>query len=233
MSTRGTPFDTALEVGFAPPVSNPSVVDRGAQTSGPVARALGRLFLRLFGWRVEGALPPGVKAVAIAAPHTSNWDLPFTLAVAYVLGVNPSWLGKRELFRWPFGGFMRWLGGIPVDRSRRTNAVQQAVARFEESGGLFLVIPPSGTRSRATHWKSGFYHIARTARVPLICTFLDYRRRVGGIGPVVMPSGDVRADMDQIRRFYGGIHGKFPDKTTPPRLIEEDETPPERVCGGA
>ena len=190
---------------------------------GPFARWLGALYLRLFGWRVEGQMPLAPKAVLIAAPHTSNWDLPFMLATAYVLGIRPSWLGKRELFRWPFGGFMRWLGGVPVDRRAAQNLVQQAVERFAASARLLLVVPPSGTRRRATHWKSGFYHIARGARVPIVCTFLDYRRKVGGIGPVVRPVGDVRADMGTIRAFYAGIVGRYPELTTPVRLREEDD----------
>lgn len=190
--------------------------------TGWFARGLGRVYLKLFGWRVEGRLPPDAKVVVIAAPHTSNWDLPFMLAVAYVLGATPAWLGKRELFSWPFGWLMRFLGGIPVDRRARHNVVQQAVERFAAVERLFLVVPPSGTRSRATHWKSGFYHIAAGAGVPIVCAFLDYRRRVGGIGPVLMPSGDVRADMDVIRRFYAPIVGRHPSRTTPVRLLEED-----------
>ena len=192
---------------------------------GRVARGLGKLYLWCFGWRVEGRLPADMKAVAIAAPHTSNWDLPFTLAVSYVLGAKPSWLGKRELFRWPLGWLMTRLGGVPVDRGARANLVHQIVDRFAAVDRLFLVIPPSGTRSRATHWKSGFYHIARGAGVPLICTFLDYRRRVGGIGPVLEPSGDIAADMRVIRDFYATVHGKYPARTTPARLLEEDASP--------
>lgn len=196
--------------------------------AGRFARTLARVWLRVFGWRVEGALPPGTKAVAIAAPHTSNWDLPFMLAVSYVLGVKPSWLGKRQLFKGPFGWLMRGLGGIPVDRDRRTNLVQQVVGYFGTVDQLFLVIPPSATRKRATHWKSGFYHIARGADVPIICTFLDYRRKVGGIGPTLTPSDDVRADMTVIRDFYENVTGKYPALTTPPRLLEEDEIHRER-----
>jgi 1-acyl-sn-glycerol-3-phosphate acyltransferase len=187
------------------------------------ARGLGRLYLRLSGWRVEGRIPGAAKAVVIAAPHTSNWDLPLMLAVSYELGIRPAWLGKLELFRWPFGGLMRWLGGLPVDRRIRQNLVHQAVASFDAVERLYLVIPPSGTRSRATHWKSGFYHIARGARVPIACAFLDYRRRVGGIGPVLAPSGDLVADMARIRAFYAGVTGKIPALTTPVRLLEEDE----------
>lgn len=188
---------------------------------GALARWLGRTWLRVAGWRVEGRRPADACAVLIAAPHTSNWDLPFMLAVAYVLGITPAWLGKREMFRWPFGGFFRWLGGIPVDRSQRTNLVDQAVALLRDADRLMLVVPPTGTRRRVEYWKSGFYHIARGAGVPIACTFLDYRRRVGGIGPVFRPSGDVRADMDLIRGFYAGVTGRLPERMSEPRLHEE------------
>jgi len=193
---------------------------------GLVTRGLGGLYLRLSGWRVEGRLPDARKAVVIAAPHTSNWDLPLMLAVAYVLGIRPAWLGKRELFRWPFGWLMRRLGGLPVDRGTRQNLVQQAIDRFDAVDRLLLVIPPSGTRGRATHWKSGFYHIARGARVPIVCGFLDYRRKVGGIGPAFTPSGDLAADMGELRAFYADITGRFPGSTTPVRLLEEDQAVP-------
>ena len=144
------------------------------------------------------------------------------LAVAYVLGVKPSWLGKRELFRGLLGWLLSRLGGIPVDRGERRDMVRQAVARFADSESLFLVIPPSGTRGRADHWKSGFYHIARGARVPIACAYLDYGDRVGGIGLLVTPSGDVRADMTRIRAFYAPIRAKYPAQVTPVRLREED-----------
>ena len=144
------------------------------------------------------------------------------LAVAYALGAKPSWLGKRELFRWPFGAVLRRLGGVPVDRSAPQGLVGEAVRRFAEAEHLFLVIPPSGTRARATHWKSGFYHVARGAGVPIVCAYLDYRERVGGIGLVLTPSGNVRADMDRIRRFYASKRGKYPPQATPVRLREEE-----------
>src|SRR5437763_11128423 len=177
---------------------------------GWVLRGIGRFFLGLFGWRVEGRFPDAAKAVVIASPHTSNWDMPLMLAIAWVLGVRPAWLGKRELFRPPFGWVMRRLGGVPVDRTVRQNIVQQAVDRFAAVDRVQLVIPPSGTRSRASHWRSGFYHIARGAGVPIVCAFLDYRRKVGGIGLVLQASGDVAGDMARIRAFYADITGKFP-----------------------
>ena len=194
--------------------------------AGPFARGLAGLWLWCFGWKVEGSLPPSVKAVAIAYPHTSNWDMPFMLAISYRLGIRPSWLGKRELFRWPFGSFMRWLGGLPVDRGARTNMVAQVVERFQDIERLFLVIPPSATRHLATHWKSGFYYIACGAGVPILCTFLDYTRKVGGIGPPVIPSGNIPADMNTIRAFYQGIEGRYPQNQTPIYLPEEDQPTP-------
>jgi 1-acyl-sn-glycerol-3-phosphate acyltransferase len=203
-----------------------------AHRYGRFTRALGALFLRLFGWRVEGQYPALPKAVLIAAPHTSNWDFPFMLAFAYVLDLRPMWLGKQQMFRWPFGGLMRWLGGLPVDRTRRDDLVRQAVERFAAAPSLLLVVPPAGTRSKAPHWKSGFYHIASGAGVPIVCTFLDYRTRVGGIGPAVIPSGDLRADMDLIRAFYAGITGKHPEQATPMRLREEDVAPPSAAALG-
>jgi len=186
-------------------------------------RMVAKLFLRVAGWRLEGAIPADLRrAVVIAYPHTTNWDLPYMLAVAWALGIRVSWLGKQELFRRPFGGLMRWLGGVPVDRSRRSNLVEQAAERLRTTDRLFLVIPPSGTRRRARHWKSGFYHIARSARVPVVCAFLDYERKVGGVGPVFIPSPDLGADMERLRVFYRDVRGKYPENETPIRLPEED-----------
>jgi 1-acyl-sn-glycerol-3-phosphate acyltransferase len=167
--------------------------------------------------------------VLLAAPHTSNWDLPYMLAAAYAFGIRPYWLGKRALFRWPFGGFMRWLGGIPVDRQHRENVVAQAVERFSSAARLILVIPPSGTRRRAAHWRSGFYHVARGADVPVVCTFLDYRRRVAGIGAELAMSGEVGRDMDAIRAFYAGVTPKYAALLTPVRLVEEERPGAQRA----
>lgn len=183
---------------------------------------VGALWLKLFGWRVEAALPDTRKFVMIAAPHTSNWDLPFMLATAYVLRVRVSWLGKHTLFRPPFGFLMRWLGGVPVDRREAHNLVARVVEVFDTSEALVLAVPPEGTRKKAAHWKSGFYHIAAGAHVPIALGFLDYGRKVSGVGAAITPSGDLRADMERIREFYKGVRGKFPDKETLPHLREED-----------
>ena len=170
-------------------------------------------FLRLAGWKLQGQLPPDTpKSVLIAAPHTSNWDLPYTLMVAFALRLNVCWMGKLSIFRWPYGGVMRWLGGIAVDRDKSTNLVDASAAKLTEADGqMQLIVPPEGTRGRTRHWKTGFYYIAQQAQVPIVLAFLDYERRVGGLGPVFRPTGDIERDMAEIKRFYAPIKGKRAD----------------------
>ena len=167
-------------------------------------------YLRWKGWTVVGALPPqAVKSVLIAAPHTSNWDLPYTLMVAFSLRLHIYWIGKASLFRWPFGALMRWLGGIAVDRSKSNNLVTaSAQAIVQADGPLQLVVPPEGTRGKTRHWKTGFYFIALEAQVPIILAYLDYQRKVGGLGPMFTPTGQVDDDMAEIKRFYAPIKGR-------------------------
>lgn len=187
-----------------------------------ICGALGKIFLKLFGWRVEGEIPADVpKAVFIASPHTSNWDGVIMVAIAWRLRVRLSFLAKKELLGPGVGWLMRWFGAVPVDRSKSGNTVQSAVDLFDEREGMYLAVPPSGTRSKRDHWKSGFYHIARGADVPLLCGFLDFERKVGGIGPVLTLTGDIPADMDRIRAIYAPIVGKFPEKTSTIRMREE------------
>ena len=173
-------------------------------------RAGSAAFLRLNGWRVEGCLPEGArKCVLIAAPHTSNWDLPYTLMVALVLRLNIYWMGKDSLFRFPFGPLMRWLGGISIDRSQRNNVVAASAAALQAADGpVQLVVPPEGTRGRTRHWKTGFYFIALQAGTPIILAYMDYRETRSGLGPVFTPTGDIEADMAVIKRFYAGVQGR-------------------------
>jgi 1-acyl-sn-glycerol-3-phosphate acyltransferase len=177
-------------------------------------RALSRAFLRLNGWQVEGSLPPGArKSVLIAAPHTSNWDLPYTLMVAFSLRLNIYWMGKESLFRGPLGPLMRWLGGIAVDRSKNNNLVSaSAQAIVQSTGPVQLVVPPEGTRGKTRHWKTGFYFIALQAQVPIVLAYMDYQRKRSGLGPSFTPTGDVDKDMAEIKRFYAGIKGKNADQ---------------------
>jgi 1-acyl-sn-glycerol-3-phosphate acyltransferase len=180
----------------------------------PVIRTLMRwisLFVfKLRGWRIEGQFPAIAKYVLIAAPHTSNWDFPITLSLTFALKGKIYWMGKDTLFRWPFKRVFKWLGGISVDRSKSNNLVNQMIQRFSANENLVVTIPPAGTRSNVMKWKTGFYYIALGAKVPVVLGFLDYRKKIGGIGPVFLPTGDIHADMRQIRAFYTGIYGKHP-----------------------
>jgi 1-acyl-sn-glycerol-3-phosphate acyltransferase len=186
-----------------------------------VLKHIARLFFRLIGWESEGGRPIESKYVLIAAPHTSNWDLPFMMAMAWSYEMKISWMGKHVLFNWPQGILMRWLGGIPIDRRRSNNRVSQMTDLFKNSEELTLVVPAEGTRSYTAHWKSGFYHIASEARVPIVMSYLDFERKRGGFGPALLPTGDMTADMDQIRAFYSDKVGKNPDLFGPIRLKEE------------
>jgi 1-acyl-sn-glycerol-3-phosphate acyltransferase len=182
---------------------------------------MGRTFLRVFGWELEGGRPGVQRAVVIAYPHTTNWDLPFTIACAYALDVDIKWLGKKAIFKWPLGWFMKKLGGIPVDRTRRTNLVDAVIEAIEPLDDVLVVIPPEGTRGKAGRWKSGFYWIADGAGIPIILGFLDYGRKRGGLGEVFEPTGDIHADFEKIEAFYRGMEGKYPDKQGPITLVDE------------
>jgi 1-acyl-sn-glycerol-3-phosphate acyltransferase len=183
----------------------------------PILRAVVRwfsiVFLWINGWRTEGSLPKAPKMVLIAAPHTSNWDLPYMLFVAFVLRAKLYWMGKDAIFRWPFGRLFKWLGGIPIDRAKANNVVSQSIDHFAKNDKLILTVPPAGTRKRVLNWKTGFYHIANGAGVPIALGFLDYKKKVGGIGPVLQPTGDIEGDMVTIRAFYQDISGKYPLKS--------------------
>ena len=178
-------------------------------------RGLSLAYLKLTGWKVEGSLPPDCpKCVLIAAPHTSNWDLPYTLMVGFALRLNLYWMGKESIFRPPFGGVMRWLGGISVDREKSTNLVAASVEALRAADGTVqLTVPPEGTRSKTRYWKTGFYHIAQGAQVPIVMAYMDYARKVSGLGPVFHPTGDIERDMETIKAFYAPFKGKNPDQS--------------------
>ncbi|MGD8369932.1 MAG: lysophospholipid acyltransferase family protein [Syntrophobacterales bacterium] len=190
--------------------------------SGMISYWIGRFWMWLFGWDVVGQVPPGGKFVLIGAPHTSNWDFPFALAALYVFRLKISWLGKHTLFKKPFGNVMRWLGGIPINREIQENVVDQIVKQFRTSQQLVVVLAPSGTRKKRDYWKSGFYWIANSAQVPILCGYLDYYRKKACLGLSFLPTGDVKKDMDRIRDFYEGVQGKQAELATRIRLIDEN-----------
>ncbi|MBO0724601.1 MAG: lysophospholipid acyltransferase family protein [Blastocatellia bacterium] len=187
----------------------------------PLIRGLALSFLRVFGWRLEGRLPDVDKLVVIAAPHTSNWDFPILVSLAFGLRAKASWLGKHSLFRWPLGFLSRWMGGIPVYRSASHNLVAQSVEMFRKSEKLILAVPPEGTRGKVNHWKTGFYYIALGAETPIAMGFIDYKRKAVGVGPTLYPTGDIEADMEIIRNFYVNVTAKYPDQACIPALEQK------------
>lgn len=184
-------------------------------------RGPARAILRLTGWRIAGAPPPIPRYVVIAAPHTSNWDGILMLLATTALQYPLNFLMKDSLFRGPLGPVARRLGGIAVDRRRSANTVEQIVAAFRQREAMALAIAPEGTRRPAECWRSGFYHIALQAGVPIVLGYIDYARREIGFGPVLWPTGDVRADMDRVRAFYADKIARHPERVGPIRLREE------------
>ena len=153
-------------------------------------------------------LPDEPRLVAIVAPHTSNWDFPLGLLVKWALGIRASFLGKHTLFKPPLGWFMRRWGGIAVDRRSANNVVAQMLEEFRRHDRLLLVIAPEGTRKRVAEWKTGFYHIAYGARVPIVCVAFDWGRRVIRFGPTMRPTGNAQRDVAELRAAYHDVRGK-------------------------
>lgn len=176
-------------------------------------RGLCLIFLKLSGWSIRGDWPPVAKAVLVAAPHTSNWDGIFMLAAAGYYRVTLRWMGKKSLTTGPFGPVVLWLGCVPIDRSSRHDVVPAMVAAFATTDAMILAIPPEGTRSLTPDWKSGFYHIANQAQVPMILTVLDYGTRTIRVAGLFVPTGDYAADITAIRAPYatavGRVRGAF------------------------
>jgi len=184
----------------------------------PLVVGLSRFILRLCGWRIEGQIPAGPKYVLVAAPHTSGWDFFLWLALTYACRSRCVWMGKDSLFRPPFGVVFTWLGGIPIDRDSRNGVVGQAIETFGSVSEMVLAIPPEGTRKKTDHWKSGFYYIAQGAGVPLVLSFVDFERKAMGYGPMLIPNGDIEADMAVIREFYKDVKAKYPENFSDVRL---------------
>lgn len=180
------------------------------------------LFFWVLGWKFIGEKPQYQKYVLVAAPHTSNWDFFYFKLAAARFNIKLQWMGKHSLFRGIMGPVARWLGGVPVDRRSKHNVVEQMAKEFKARSELVLTIPPEGTRSYLDHWKSGFYHIARQAGVPVILTKLDYRQKRAGIGPTLWTDGNVKEFMDKIREFYQGACAKFPENFNRIWLKEEE-----------
>jgi 1-acyl-sn-glycerol-3-phosphate acyltransferase len=185
-------------------------------------KRLARWLLHLTGWQLVGTRPQCDHYVLIAAPHTSNWDFPLMLIFAAAFDIRVTWMAKHSLFYPPMGWIMRALGGMPITRNRNQNVVAAMVAAFETAPHLVLLVPTEGTREKSEYWKSGFYHIARQAGVPIVPSFLDFGSKRGGFGPALVTGQSVTLDMQYFRDFYLDMQGKHAAQFGPVKLREED-----------
>jgi len=186
------------------------VPERVPRRDSAFGRWLGRTVHAVWGWKIEGELPDVPKFVIALAPHTSNWDFIFGAATMFALDIRLDFIGKHTLFVGPLGSLLRWMGGIPVDRSAAQGIVGESVRAFSEAGERVLVITPEGTRKHVDHFRPGFLHIARGAGVPVLLVALDYARKTVVVGPTILPGEDVEADRARIEAYYRPIQGKHP-----------------------
>jgi 1-acyl-sn-glycerol-3-phosphate acyltransferase len=174
------------------------------------------------GWHVVGEPPPVAHAVVIFAPHTSNWDFPLLLLMRFALARPVSYLAKHTLFRFPFAWFFRATGALPVERSESHDLVQKLARAFRAQPELWLAVSPEGTRAYTDHWKSGFYHIALAAQVPVLLAFIDARRRECGLGALLELTGDLERDLGRIAAFYRDKQGIVPERASEIRFKGAD-----------
>lgn len=193
-----------------------------------IRRLLARLFWAFSRWRLRTEPAPTAPTVLIGAPHTSNWDFVLMLGIAWRLGIPMRWLGKASLFSGWRGPIIRALGGIPVDRSQVSGVVGEVVERIRGGEVFSLVVTPDGTRGTNTHWKNGFYRIARQTGMPVTLGYVDRTTMTTGLGPTFSLTGDVAADMDRIRGFYRDKAGFRPERRVEPRLRDESSAGPDR-----
>lgn len=201
----------------------PDAKRRGApQYRRTIKQILARTVLFLSRYRLVNRPPDGAPVCAlVAAPHTSNWDFILMLAMAWRSDLSPRWLGKQEMFNGPLGPLFRALGGLPVNRDNPGPLVADLVTHAGAATSLTILVPAEGTRGKGEYWKSGFYRIAREAKIPIVLSYLDGPSRTGGFGPVIEVTGDVKADMDRVRAFYADKRGVKPRNKIEPRLREE------------
>jgi 1-acyl-sn-glycerol-3-phosphate acyltransferase len=178
-------------------------------------KLIANLYFWLIGWKARKTIPGDIKKyVMIGAPHTSNWDFPIAMGALILLKVKVNYLAKKELFKFPLGVIMRFFGGMAVDRTRHTGMVDQMISLFKQHDKLVLLVPPEGTRGYVKEWKSGFYHVAVGAGVPIALAYLDYAKKEAGIGKLFYPTGNYQTDIEEIKSFYRGITAKHPEKSS-------------------
>ncbi|SFD10332.1 1-acyl-sn-glycerol-3-phosphate acyltransferase [Massilia yuzhufengensis] len=185
--------------------------------------------LQLAGWKLRFKPLPGAHGIAVVYPHTSNWDFPVGLLGKWAIGLKFRWIAKDSLFRGPMGAIMRYWGGIPIDRRASMGATRQLAKTMLDSDWCWIGITPEGTRSYRPHWKSGFYHLATTAKVPLLLVYIDYGTKVLSVVDTLMLSGDADTDMAAIAAVYAGRQARYPDQAAPIKLAPpRDPAEPQR-----
>ncbi len=208
------------EIRFDPSTARPGAF-RGPFSE--IWRYLCTAYLALAGWQMRGDWPRDIpKMVLIAAPHTSNWDGINMLAAAGYYRVPLRWMGKKELTTGPFGGIVKWLGCVPVDRKGGSDLVKQMKDAFSETSRMVLAVAPEATRAATREWKSGFYHIAHAAGAPLVVSVLDYGTRTITLAGAVTPTGDYAADLPRIKAFYDGAKGLRAENFVHERALSAD-----------
>ena len=175
----------------------------------PIFYLFANVALFVLGWKTKGKMPDIKRFILVAAPHSSNWDFVYFLLIIFKFQIPVHWMAKESMFVWPFKGFLKRLGGIPINRSKKGNVVADMVDTIGRADRLIITIAPSGTREEVTQWKTGFYQIASQANIPIVCGFVDYKLKTGGIGPVILPTGDMDADMEAIKAFYTDKFGRY------------------------
>ncbi|OUS00023.1 acyltransferase [Flavobacteriales bacterium 33_180_T64] len=181
-------------------------------------RWLARLiYFKILGWKIVGntsfSKDTIKKAVIIAVPHTSWQDFFIGILLRKVASVKTNFVGKKELFKWPFGYYFRAVGGAPLDRTSGQNKVEAIAKLFEDKDEFRLTLAPEGTRKKVEEWKTGFYYIAKTAKVPIIMFTLDFENKQNKISEAFYPTNDVEADFAFMKSFYKGVKGKKPEHT--------------------
>ncbi len=183
-----------------------------------IAQRIAIFSLRIFGWKVDLGLPKFKKYVVIGTPHTSNWDFVVALVGAVAVGLKFNWFAKHTIFRGPLGPIFKYFGGIPVNRKIHSSLISKTIEEFNKRDEIVVGIMPEGTRSKVEYWKTGFYHIAVGAKVPIVFAYLDYATKRVGLGDYIIPTGNIEDDIKLIRDFYKNMKGKNPENQSEIRI---------------
>ena len=168
------------------------------------------IFFNLMGWKIVGSIDPSVKkCVMMVLPHTSAHDFYLGIFTRGITELQMHWVGKKELFKFPFGAYFRYMGGEPLDRTGGLNKVDSVAAIFERKEIFRLAVLPEGTRKKVASLKTGFYYIAMKARVPIIPVTFDFGRKQVSLGKPLDPTGDLDADMAILSLHFHGVKGKI------------------------